>query len=38
MLDIAAAVIKPGISTDEIDRIVHEVKGHVIVACLSCDE
>ena len=25
MLDIAAAAVKPGVTTDEIDRIVHEV-------------
>lgn len=24
VLDIAAAAIKPGVTTDEIDRIVHE--------------
>ena len=26
MLDIAAKAIRPGITTDEIDRIVHEVR------------
>ena len=28
VLDIAAANIKPGVTADEIDRIVHEVHSH----------
>ena len=31
VLDIAAAAIRPGVTTDEIDRLVHEVRS------LLCD-
>ena len=26
MLDIAAGVVRPGVSTEEVDRVVHEVR------------
>jgi methionyl aminopeptidase len=29
VLDIGARAIKPGVTTDEIDRIVHEVRLHL---------
>lgn len=28
MLDIGASAVKPGVTTDEIDRIVHEVHSY----------
>ena len=31
VLDIAAASIKPGVTADEIDRIVHEVRNNNII-------
>lgn len=37
VLDIAAAAVRPGISTDEIDRIVHDecIKRNVSAACVA---
>ena len=37
VLDIAAASIKPGVTADEIDRIVHEVRKIIIIqGCFLC--
>ena len=36
MLDIAARAVKPGVSTDEIDRLVHEVSVYVCVCVCMC--
>ena len=36
VLDTAAANVKPGVSPDEIDRIVHEVHNVTIHGCFLC--